>query len=165
MKNALPLIMALLQGEKTAGKTRLVNLLKNSRDVQITDIKPEDYRQFKKEAGTMKLLYTPIKDKAADKVWIMTGTEELGRLNHIREKMGYGSIDVSEYIKKNETQDIQQPSSLTKQEKSSVKKNKNVKIPPKESVRTKLEANKELLEKQATKTPTRQKTAPNKGRG
>lgn len=167
VKNALPLILALLKGEKTAGKTRLVNLLKNSRDVQITDIKLTDYKDFKQQAGTMKLLYTAIKDKANGKAWIMTGSEELGRLNHVRQQMGYGTIDLSEYAKKNESPDIPPQNYSTKQEKSSETKNKSVQrpsTPTKESIKAKLEANKELLAKQAAKASVKVRT-PTKGRG
>lgn len=161
-----------------------MNLLKNSREVQITDIKLDDYKQFKKEADTMKILYTPIKDEVAGKVWIMTGTEELGRLNHVRQKMGYGTIDLSEYAKKNESRDTQQQNYSTGQEKSSGqrKKSGNEPIvtplpekrkalaagketaPKKESVAAKLDAHKQALAKQAAKAPVKQRTA-SKGRG
>lgn len=91
-KNLLALTMALAKDhKKLSGKVNMAKILRETRDLRLFPMTPEQYKTFKRKAGKQKLLYSAIldqdgKDKLVDVVMPVT---ELDRANLIFERILY----------------------------------------------------------------------------
>lgn len=95
LKNLLALTMALAKQRKSlSGKVNMGRMLRETRDLRLFAMTPEQYRQFKKRAAKQKILFSAIRDadgkgKLIDVVLPVT---ELGRANQIFERILYAPV-------------------------------------------------------------------------
>ena len=92
LKNLLALTMALAKNNQTiSGKVNMTRMLRETRDLRLFPMSPEQYKQFQKHAKKQKILFSAIKDqdgkgKLVDVVMPVT---ELDRANLIFERIMY----------------------------------------------------------------------------
>ena len=92
LKNLLALTMALAKSNKTiSGKVNMTRMLRETRDLRVFPMTPEQYRQFKKYAKKQKILFSAIKDKddSVRLVDVVMPATELDRANLIFERIMY----------------------------------------------------------------------------
>ena len=92
LKNLLALTMALAKHEKTlSGKVSMTKMLRETRDVRLFPMTPEQYQQFKKHAKKQKILFSAIKDKdgKGKLIDVVMPVTELDRANLIFERIMY----------------------------------------------------------------------------
>lgn len=175
IKNSAALLLALARSHKRVfGKVRLVQMLRETRDIRQFQMTPEQFRTFKKMAKKKKVLYSAIRDRLHPSalVDVLLPITEVERANMVFEDI--------KYIPPNSKQQAQQP--LEKQEEqapkkedrwrrgspgtrdnSSISKGKEKKTTSERpSIEQKLKENKALLERQRKKDPIRLRA---KGRG
>ena len=175
IKNSAALLLALARSHKRVfGKVRLVQMLRETRDIRQFQMTPEQFRTFKKMAKKKKVLYSAIRDRLHPSalVDVLLPITEVERANMVFEDI--------KYILPNSKQQAQQP--LEKQEEqapkkedrwrrgspgtrdnSSISKGKEKKTTSERpSIEQKLKENKALLERQRKKDPIRLRS---KGRG
>ena len=175
IKNSAALLLALARSHKRVfGKVRLVQMLRETRDIRQFQMTPEQFRTFKKMAKKKKVLYSAIRDRLHPSalVDVLLPITEVERANMVFEDI--------KYIPPNSKQQAQQP--LEKQEEqapkkedrwrrgspgtrdnSSISKGKEKKATSERpSIEQKLKENKALLERQRKKDPIRLRS---KGRG
>ena len=89
-KNALALSMALAkQNKQLSGKVNMARMLRQTRDLRLFPMTPEQYKEFQRQARKQKLLFSAIKDKD-DKgrlIDVVMPVTELDRANMIFERM------------------------------------------------------------------------------
>jgi hypothetical protein len=62
VKNGAAILLALTQNrQKVYGKTRLVKMLRQTRDVRVFPMTAQQYREFRKQAKRLKTLYVKRK--------------------------------------------------------------------------------------------------------
>lgn len=92
LKNLLALTMALAKDQKAlSGKVNMTKMLRETRDLRLFPMSPEQYKQFQKLAKKHKILFSAIKDwdgggRVIDVVMPVT---ELDRANQIFERILY----------------------------------------------------------------------------
>ena len=92
LKNLLALTMALAKNNQTiSGKVNMTRMLRETRDVRLFPMTPEQYQQFKKHAKKQKILFSAIKDKDSKGklVDVVMPVTELDRANLIFERIMY----------------------------------------------------------------------------
>ena len=91
-KNALALSMALAkQNKQLSGKVNMARMLRQTRDLRLFPMTPEQYKEFQRQARKQKLLFSAIKDKD-DKgrlIDVVMPVTELDRANLIFERIRY----------------------------------------------------------------------------
>ena len=92
LKNLAAISFALARNHKKLyGKVRMGKILRETRDVRMFPMTPEQYRVFRKNAGQQKLLYAAIRD--ADEhgklVDVVMPAAEVSRANVIFQRMMY----------------------------------------------------------------------------
>ena len=92
LKNLLALTMALAKNNQTiSGKVNMTKMLRETRDLRLFPMTPEQYQQFQKHAKKQKILFSAIKDKD-DKgklIDVVMPVTELDRANLIFERVMY----------------------------------------------------------------------------
>ena len=64
LKNLLALTMALAKNNQTiSGKVNMTRMLRETRDLRLFPMSPEQYKQFQKHAKKQKILFSAIKDR------------------------------------------------------------------------------------------------------
>ena len=94
LKNLLALTMALARNNQTiSGKVRMAKMLRETRDLRLFPMTPEQYKQFKKHAKKQKILFSAIKDKdgKGKLIDVVMPVTELDRANLIFERIMYQS--------------------------------------------------------------------------
>ena len=84
--------MALAKDNKTvSGKVNLGKMLKETRDLRLFPMSPEQYKEFKKHAKKQKILFSAIKDKdgKGKVIDVVMPVTELDRANLIFERILY----------------------------------------------------------------------------
>ena len=112
-KNLLALTMALAkQNKQLSGKVNMARMLRETRDLRLFPMTPEQYQVFKKQAKKQKLLFSAIKDKD-DKgklIDVVMPATELDRANMIFERIKYtGQPERSETEPEQEKSREQEP--------------------------------------------------------
>lgn len=116
-KNLLALTMALAKDhKKLSGKVNMAKMLRETRDLRLFPMTPEQYKTFKRKAGKQKLLYSAILDqdgkgKLVDVVMPVT---ELDRANLIFERILYTPQQAQTSSEKQDTPTAEQPSAPSK---------------------------------------------------
>ena len=91
-KNLLALTMALAkQNKQLSGKVNMARMLRETRDLRLFPMTPEQYKIFQKHAKKQKLLFSAIRDKD-DKgklIDVVMPATELDRANMIFERVKY----------------------------------------------------------------------------
>ena len=92
LKNLLALTMALAKNNQTiSGKVNMTKMLRETRDLRLFPMTPEQYRQFQKHAKKQKILFSAIKDKdgKGKLIDVVMPVTELDRANLIFERIMY----------------------------------------------------------------------------
>ena len=92
LKNLLALTMALARHEKTlSGKVNMERMLRETRDLRLFPMSPEQFKQFQKHAKKQKILFSAIKDKdgRGRVIDVVMPVTELDRANLIFERILY----------------------------------------------------------------------------
>ena len=92
LKNLLALTMALAKNNRTiSGKVSMAKMLRETRDLRLFPMTPEQYQQFKKHANKQKILFSAIKDKdgKGKLIDVVMPVTELDRANLIFERIMY----------------------------------------------------------------------------
>ena len=121
--------------EQTAGKTKLSNMLKSGKPLNVFSVRRDDLKKFQEEAKRYGILYCALvdkKDKAVDGVVdIVVRKEDAGRINRIVERFklaSYNRAEIISDIEKNRDERSKGLQSKTKEEiKLDSKQNKKVK--------------------------------------
>ena len=94
LKNMLALSMALAREHKRiSGKVNMTQMLRETRDLRLFPMTPEQFKEFQKHAKKHKLLFSSIHDQD-DKgklVDVVLPVTELDRANMIFQRMAYGA--------------------------------------------------------------------------
>jgi len=96
LKNLLALTMALAKDHKVlSGKVNMGKMLKETRDLRLFPMTPEQYKQFRKLAKKQKILFSAIKDRDGKGrlVDVVMPVTELDRANLIFERILYRGPD------------------------------------------------------------------------
>ena len=91
-KNALALSMALAkQNKQLSGKVNMARMLRQTRDLRLFPMTPEQYKEFQRQAKKQKLLFSAIKDKddRGKLIDVVMPVTELDRANMIFERIRY----------------------------------------------------------------------------
>ena len=92
LKNLLALTMALAKNNRTvSGKVNMTKMLRETRDLRLFPMTPEQYQQFQKHAKKQKILFSAIKDKdgKGKLIDVVMPVTELDRANLIFERIMY----------------------------------------------------------------------------
>lgn len=92
LKNLLALTMALARHEKTlSGKVNMDKMLRETRDLRLFPMSPEQFKQFQKHAKRQKILFSAIKDRdgRGRVIDVVMPVTELDRANLIFERILY----------------------------------------------------------------------------
>ena len=92
LKNLLALTMALAQNRKAlSGKVNMERMLRETRDLRLFPMSPEQYKQFQKHAKKQKILFSAIKDRdnRGRVIDVVMPVTELDRANLIFERILY----------------------------------------------------------------------------
>lgn len=92
LKNLLALTMALARHEKTlSGKVNMDKMLRETRDLRLFPMSPEQFKQFQKHAKRQKILFSAIKDRDGRSrvIDVVMPVTELDRANLIFERILY----------------------------------------------------------------------------
>ena len=92
LKNLLALTMALAKNNKTiSGKVSMTQMLRETRDLRLFSMTPEQYQQFQEHAKKQKILFSAIKDKdgKGKLIDVVMPVTELDRANLIFERIMY----------------------------------------------------------------------------
>ena len=127
-KNALALSMALAkQNKQLSGKVNMARMLRQTRDLRLFPMMPEQYKEFQRQARKQKLLFSAIKDKD-DKgrlIDVVMPVTELDRANMIFERIRYTGqsehSDPAQEQKKGQEQELKEevPKKDTRSERGS----------------------------------------------
>jgi len=91
-KELLALTMALgKQNKQLSGKVNMAKMLRQTRDLRLFPMTPQQYKAFKKHAKKQKLLFSAIKDKSdsGKLIDVVMPVTELDRANMIFERIRY----------------------------------------------------------------------------
>ena len=136
----------------------MVRLLKSGQELQVFRMKPEEYTAFKPQAKQYRLLYSALRNKQ-DKdglIDLVVRADEIPRVNHIFERIGYGSVQQGENSKKKEppssrsSRDAKGKSMRSDRENARTTENKH-------SIRAKLEIYRKESEKQNVRQSVKEK--------
>ena len=92
LKNLLALTMALAKNNQTiSGKVSMTKMLRETRDLRLFPMTPEQYQKFQKHAKKQKILFSAIKDKdgKGKLIDVVMPVTELDRANLIFERIMY----------------------------------------------------------------------------
>lgn len=129
MKQAIDFLVALLEHEKTIGKTNMRKLLLKGGDLQVLQFASEDMKQVKKMAKKYGLLYSviPDKNKKDGMREIIFHTEAVPRVNLMVQKLKSARIaDFHTYLKDNQQSEVEKRASSSKENEKEVLDEKGV---------------------------------------
>lgn len=97
-KNIAALLYAIMNDkQKTAGKTKLGNMLKSGKELKVFSVRNEDFKKFTEEAKRYGILYSALinkKDRSNDGIVdIMVRAEDASKINRIVERFNMSSYD------------------------------------------------------------------------
>ena len=98
-KELAVLLYAILKDQKkTAGKTRLTNMLKSGKELRVFAVKDADLEKFCKEAKKYGVLYCVLKDRDSKDglTDIMVRAEDASKINRIFERFQLATVDIGQ---------------------------------------------------------------------
>jgi len=98
---AVLLYSILSEKNKTAGKTRVVNMLRSGKELKIFTIKEEDLKKFSQEARRYGVLYCALREKKpaeGSEVEVMVKEDDAARVNRIVDKLKLASVDIGKAV-------------------------------------------------------------------
>ena len=168
LKNGVAMLMALAKTHKKVyGKTSVIKMLRQTRDIRNFPMSREQFERFKRRAKKHKLLFSAIEDKRDRNALIdvILPVTEVERANVVFEKIGYEpkqkerepEPEREERTQKKEHRS--EPDSHDTRDNYSMRNSREKVTNERPSVEQQLKANKERLEKnRADKAPTRQRS-------
>lgn len=92
------------QNPTHAGRTSMARLLRSGQELQVFRMRPEEYAAFRPQARQYRLLYAALRNKQDKEgpIDLVVRTDEISRVNHILESIGYGGVQQGENSKKKE---------------------------------------------------------------
>lgn len=126
IKKALDFLIAILEREKTMGRTDMRKLLMKGGDLQVFQFNTEDLSQVEKMAKKYGILYSVLPDinKADGKSEIIFHTEAVPRVNMMIQKLKFGRIATfDDYLKNGDEKEMDKILSFLKEQK---KRNENL---------------------------------------
>ena len=168
LKNGAALLLALAKNHKKVfGKINLSKMLGLTRDIRTFKLTPEQFREYKKRARKMKLLYSAVQDKHNRKapIDLILPATEIERANVIFEQIRFvpEQEKQTEQPEQNEQQrgeknvSRSEPDSKDTRGSSSMRTGRERKMNERPSVEQKLKENKAVIENQRRQAPTRQR--------
>ena len=115
-KELAVLLYAILKDQtKTAGKTRLTNMLKSGKELRVFAVKTEDLEKFCKEAKKYGVLYCVLKEKNSKDglTDIMVRAEDASKINRIFERFKLATVDIGQIQQELERVRAQQEAAMT----------------------------------------------------
>lgn len=99
-KNVAAMIYTVLKDKKqTKGKTKIINLIKSGKPLNVFSLKQEDLKTFSKEAKKYGISYCAVMDKKSKEldgmVDIMVKQEDSSRINRIVERFKLTTVDTA----------------------------------------------------------------------
>lgn len=119
-KKALDFLIAILEREKTMGRTDMRKLLMRGGDLQVFQFNTEDLPQVEKMAKKYGILYSVLPDinKADGKSEIIFHTEAVPRVNMMIQKLKFGRIATfDDYLKNGDEKEMNKILSFLKEQK------------------------------------------------
>ena len=98
-KELAVLLYAILKDQKkTAGKTRLTNMLKSGKELRVFAVKDADLEKFCKEAKKYGVLCCVLKDRDSKDglTDIMVRAEDASKINRIFERFQLATVDIGQ---------------------------------------------------------------------
>lgn len=97
-KDIAALLYAIMKdNKKTAGKTKLSNMLKSGKELKVFSIKKDDFKKFTSEAKNYGVLYSALINKKSKNddgiIDIMVRVDDAAKINRIVEKFKLSSFD------------------------------------------------------------------------
>lgn len=120
IKKALDFLIAILEREKTMGRTDMRKLLMKGGDLQVFQFNTEDLSQVEKMAKKYGILYSVLPDinKADGKSEIIFHTEAVPRVNMMVQKLKFGRIATfDDYLKNGDEKEMDKILSFLKEQK------------------------------------------------
>ena len=145
------------------GRTSMVRLLKSGQELQVFRLRKEEYAAFKPQARQYKLLYAALRNRRDPDglIDVVVRTDEIPRVNHVLEWLGYGSVQQGENSKKKEPPSSRSSSAAGDRPRRSAE-GADSRGERKTSVRARLELYRSKVEDKPAKSPGRVRK--NKGR-
>lgn len=140
------------------GRTSMVRLLRSGQELQVFRLRKEEYAAFKPQARQYKLLYAALRNRRDPDglIDVVVRTDEIPRVNHVLERLGYGSVQQGENSKKKEPPSSRSSSAAENRLKRSAE-DADSRGERKTSVRASLELYRKEAEKQSSRTPIKGK--------
>lgn len=120
MKKAIDFLIAILDHEKTMGKTDMRKLLMKGGDLQVLQFPTEDMKQVEKLAKKYGILYSVLPDinKSDGMSEIIFHTEAVPRVNMMLQKLKSGRIATfDDYLKNGDEKELEKVMSFLKNQK------------------------------------------------
>lgn len=109
MKKAMDFLKAMLDYEKSIGKTHMRNLLARGGDLQVFQFQTEDLKKFEKLAKRYGILYAALPDanKKDGKTEVLFHSEAVPRVNMLMQKLGFGKVaNFDDYLKNGNEEEL-----------------------------------------------------------
>lgn len=120
IKKALDFLIAILEREKTMGRTGMKKLLMKGGDLQVFQFNTEDLPKVEKMAKKYGILYSVLPDinKSDGKSEIIFHTEAVPRVNMMIQKLNFGRIATfDDYLKNGDEKEMDKILSFLKEQK------------------------------------------------
>lgn len=124
-KELATLLYAVLKDQKkTAGKTRLSNMLRSGKELKVFAVKDQDLQKFCEEAKKYGVLYCVLRDKNAKDglTDIMVPAEDAAKVNRIFERFNLATVDMGAVRAEIERKRAEQASEVQPPERSPAEK-------------------------------------------
>lgn len=140
------------------GRTSMVRLLKSGQELQVFRLRKEEYAAFKPQARQYKLLYAALRNRQDPDglIDVVVRTDEIPRVNHVLERLGYGSVQQGENSKKKEPPSSRSSSAAGDRPRRSAE-DADSRGERKTSVRARLELYRKEAEKPKGRLPVKEK--------
>lgn len=140
------------------GRTSMVRLLKSGQELQVFRLRKEEYAAFKPQARQYKLLYAVLRNRRDPdgRIDVVVLADEIPRVNHVLERLGYGSVQQGENSKKKEPPSSRSSNAAGDRLRRSAE-DADSRGERKTSVRARLELYRKEAEKQSSRTPIKGK--------
>lgn len=124
-KELATLLYAVLKDQKkTAGKTRLSNMLRSGKELKVFAVRDQDLQKFCEEAKKYGVLYCVLRDKNAKDglTDIMVPAEDAAKVNRIFERFNLATVDMGAVRAEIERKRAEQSSEVQPPERSPAEK-------------------------------------------
>ena len=112
LKNGLAMLFALLKNHKRVyGKVNMTKLLRETRDIRTFQMTPAQFRQFRRRAGALKILYSAVQERNSPlaPVDVIMPVTEVERANMIFEKIKYVPEKEKQAVKEKDEKPKEEP--------------------------------------------------------